>query len=408
MPRKSDDPIVFVTTPHTDPWAGSEELWAGAALDLVSGGYSVVASINHFSPLHPRHAELRERGVELWQRPRWYSWTEHPVRRLLSRARGPLIHEVKRLLAARPPTLVVFSEGNALPPLELLELCAARDAPFVTITQANKEAVWHPDDSAARYRAALAVARRCFFVSEGNRLLCEKQLAGRLGNAEIVRNPVSVPFDIVLPWPARGEGGEIRFACVGRLYPPAKGQDILFETLATDRWKGRPWRLYVYGAGAMRQGLERLAAMFGISDRVVFGGYAAVENIWAENHVLVMPSRFEGLPIAMVEAMLCGRPVIATDIAGHREIIDDGVTGFLADAPTAHSFAIALERFWERRLDAEQIGKAAAGRIRQLIPADPVRVFSDRLVGLIELVSRSAPAINARAARAICDASPPG
>jgi glycosyltransferase involved in cell wall biosynthesis len=44
------------------------------------------------------------------------------------------------------------------------------------------------------------------------------------------------------------------------------------------------------------------------------------------------------------EAMLCARPVIATDIAGHREIIEDGVTGFLANAPAAASISVALER----------------------------------------------------------------
>ena len=81
-----------------------------------------------------------------------------------------------------------------------------------------------------------------------------------------------------------------------------------------------------------------------------------------------MPSRFEGLPLAMVEAMLCARPVVATDVAGHAEIIEDGVTGFLADAPTAGSMAAALERFWERRSEAEAIGKAGAERIGQLAP----------------------------------------
>jgi glycosyltransferase involved in cell wall biosynthesis len=137
----------------------------------------------------------------------------------------------------------------------------------------------------------------------------------------------------------------------------------------------------------MRQGLERLAQKLGLSDRVVFAGFCAVEEIWASNHVLVMPSRYEGLPLAMVEAMLCARPVVATDVAGHAEIIEDGVTGFLADAPTAGSMGAALERFWARRGEAEEIGKAGARRIRQLVPSDPVRVFSEklkRLAGLTE------------------------
>jgi glycosyltransferase involved in cell wall biosynthesis len=168
------------------------------------------------------------------------------------------------------------------------------------------------------------------------------------------------------------------------LYPPAKGQDLLFEALASPLWMGRPWRLHLYGDGDMRQGLERLAAKLAISDRVIFAGFASVDKIWEANHVLLMPSRFEGLPLAMVEAMLSARPVVATDVAGHREIVQEGVTGFLADAPTASSISAALERFWMRRAEAEEIGRAGARRIRQLVPSDPVRVFSEQLQKLVD------------------------
>lgn len=129
----------------------------------------------------------------------------------------------------------------------------------------------------------------------------------------------------------------------------------------------------------MRQVLERLSQKLGLTDRVVFAGFSSVEEIWATNHVLVMPSRYEGLPLAMVEAMLCARPVVATDVAGHAEIVEDGVTGFLAVAPTVSSMSAALERFWNRRSEAEEIGRAGAHRIRQLVQQDPVRVFSDKL-----------------------------
>jgi glycosyltransferase involved in cell wall biosynthesis len=117
---------------------------------------------------------------------------------------------------------------------------------------------------------------------------------------------------------------------------------------------------------------------------VIFAGHvSSVEQIWASNHVLVMPSRFEGLPLAVIEAMLCGRPVIATDVAGHAEVIEDGVTGFLADAPTVSSMANALERFWARRAEAKKIGAAAAESIRNLVPANPARIFSDKLKELL-------------------------
>jgi glycosyltransferase involved in cell wall biosynthesis len=371
--------IVFVTTPNTDPWSGAEELWARAALNLLSRGFPVSASVTDFSPLHRRLLDLEQRGVELWLRPIWYSWSQHPWRRVASRRRGPAIHEIKRLLAPRNAALVIFSEGNALPPIEPLELCATKGIPFVTLSQANKEAVWYTDDLAERYRIVLAAARRCFFVSDGNRRLCEKQISGALDNAEVVRNPVNVSYEASPTWPPWSNNAGLRFACVGRLYPPAKGQDILFEALAQPQWAQRRWSLHLYGDGEMRQGLEALAARHGLSARVTFPGFSSVFDIWAANHVLVMPSRYEGLPLAMVEAMLCARPVIATDIAGHAEVIEDGVTGFLADAPTAGSIGAALERFWERRGEAEEMGKAGARRIRELVPPDPARVFSEKL-----------------------------
>ena len=60
------------------------------------------------------------------------------------------------------------------------------------------------------------------------------------------------------------------------------------------------------------------------------------------------------------------------------------VTGFLPDAPTFASISAALERFWARRSEAEEIGKAAARRIRQLAPPDPIRVLSDKLRTIAE------------------------
>lgn len=377
--------IIFVSAMAAAPWGGSEELWSRTARDLVSRGLTVSASVLEWSPIHPRVLDLRAQGVHLQVRPRWYSLSKHPLRWIVSRHKDAAEVEIERLVAATSPALVVLSEGGPLPPLNLLELCAARKVPFVTISQANSVGTWYSDEHANRYRVVVPNALRCFFVSRANWLLAEKQIGDPIRNAEVIWNPVNVSFDASPAWPTRGEDGELRFACVGRLHPPSKGQDILLEALATPAWQDRPWRLYLYGEGLMRQVLERLAQNLGLSDRVVFAGFAPVEEIWAANHVLVMPSRYEGLPLAMVEAMLCARPVIATDVAGHAEIIEDGVTGFLADAPTAGSMSAVLERFWERRGEAEEIGRAGARRIRQIMPPDPVRIFSERLKQLAGL-----------------------
>jgi glycosyltransferase involved in cell wall biosynthesis len=298
--------------------------------------------------------------------------------------RAPLhIADLERYVTDRRPALVVISNGDALPPVEFAEVCIARRIPFVTIGQANDYSWWPDDDLARRYREALPAALRCYFVSKANLVLVEKQIGSRLSNAEVVWNPFCIDYDAIPAWPPLGGDSEVRFACVGRLHPPSKGQDVLFEALAGRAWLDRPWRLGLYGDGPMREGLVRLAEHLGISDRVVFEGYKPVEQIWASNHALVMPSRYEGLPLAIVEAMLCGRPVVATDVAGNAEVVEDGVTGFLADAPTVGSMVRALERFWVQRCEADQIGNAGARRIRQLVPADPAQLFAQKLTQLI-------------------------
>jgi glycosyltransferase involved in cell wall biosynthesis len=294
-----------------------------------------------------------------------------------------MLADMRKRIFAKAPSLVVLSSGGALPPIELLELCISEKVPFVTIGQANLDALWPKDDDARRYRNALPAALRCYFVSKANLHLAEKQIGCAIANAEIVRNPFNIEFGASLAWPA-SPNGEVLFACVGRLHPPSKGQDILLEAFAAQDWADRNWHLTFFGEGGMKESLERLVQRLGLGDRVTFGGHASAEDIWRSNHVLVLPSRYEGLPLVIVEAMLCGRPVVATNVAGHSEVIEDGVVGFLADAPTVAGVANALERLWERRSEAQQMGKAAAVRIRQLVPPDPIKVFSEKIKKLLE------------------------
>jgi glycosyltransferase involved in cell wall biosynthesis len=379
--------IVFVSTMGGAPWAACEELWSRTALELLAEGFAVSASLLAWSPPHPRVCSLVDRGIDVRFRPRVPPLSKRAWRALTAPEHSFDALALQRLIKAKSPDLVVVSDGGVFPPIDLLELCIAGRLPFVTIGHANCDFWWPTDQVAERYRLAFSAAQRCYFVSEANRRLLEKQIGGELPNAEVVRNPFNVEFDFSPAWPNLGLGGAWRFACVARLDPESKGQDILFEVLSQPQWAARRWRLSLYGEGSKRNGLERLAQRLGISDRVAFAGFAPVEEIWARNHVLVMPSRFEGLPLAIVEAMLCGRPVVATDVAGHAEIIEDGVTGFLADAPTPASLALALERFWARRAEAEAIGMAASKRARELVPPDPVRVFARKIKVVVELAA---------------------
>ncbi len=373
--------VVFVST--MPGWFASEELWGRTAVDMARQGVSVSASVVETVPLHRRLQELKSAGIYLQVRPSHYTLWRRGWDYVFCRGKPKRLLEVDKLLRSDPPDLIVFSDGGPYPPIELLELCVSKNLPFVTIANGHSEYYWPEDQISERYRKVLRAALRCYFVSKANVRLTEMQIGCELPNAEVVWSQYNVDFNFLPPWPDMKPDEELRFACVGRLYPPHKGQDILLEALASPVWARRPWHLDLYGEGPMRHSLERLTTYLGIYDRVTFAGYVTVEDIWSKNQALIMPSRCEGLPLAMVEAMLCGRPVLATDVAGHSELIIDGVTGFLVGAPTVTSLAQGLERLWDNRANLKKMGSAGAKRIREVVPSNPIRVFSDKVMQLI-------------------------
>ncbi len=89
-----------------------------------------------------------------------------------------------------------------------------------------------------------------------------------------------------------------------------------------------------------------------------------------------------------VEAMLCGRIPIVTACGINPELVDDGVTGFLASAPTAQSFEDAMERAWERRNDWEQMGRTAAERVAQRYELNAIPAFAGILDSLLSSFCR--------------------
>jgi glycosyltransferase involved in cell wall biosynthesis len=292
------------------------------------------------------------------------------------------ILDLRRFLEERKPGLVVLSNGVCFPPIELAELFIGMKLPFATISQAN-HVDWWPDDSRARQcRTVLSAASRCYFVSHASREMAEKHIGCRLSNAEVVRNPFNVPYGSAPAWPT--EGDCLRMACVARLHPASKGQDLLLEALAQPPWDSRNWTLALYGDGPNKETLLRLTERLHLGSRVEFRGHVDdVAGIWAESHLLVLPSRYEGLPLVLVEAMLCGRAALVTNVGGNSEVVSDGTTGFIAESPTVAALQRVLERAWMQRSELQRMGEAASRSIRESVPVDPVGVFVSKLRALM-------------------------
>ena len=385
IPVNSQMPTIAIISTCIEDWGGSEELWARSIPLLQAGGLNVVVYKERINREHPRWAALARGGVglqELWT-PKW----QFLARKALLRTRkiywlesSELRRAFSRRLRADRPALVVIAQGINFDGLKFAADCITEGIGFTVICQKAVDFFWPQADERPWMTKAFMEARRIFFVSRHNRELTEEQFGVRLTNTQLIYNPVNRGEGPV-PYPANRE--VYRLACIGRLFVLDKGQDILIRLLARPKWRERPVELCFIGSGVDREGLEAMARLHGLTNVSFAGQRNDVRECWREFHALVLPSRGEGLPLVVLEAMAAGRVVVTTTAGGSREMIEDGVTGFIGDAGT-ESFDEALERAWQRREEWEAIGLAACKDLPNRLPESPAEAeFAKTLITLI-------------------------
>jgi len=263
-----------------------------------------------------------------------------------------------------------------------MEAMRAAGFRYAVIVQGAYEQFWPSDDMSKRLAEAYEQASRAYFVSEANLDLSRRQFGTSFRNAKVVRNPFNVAYDAKPPWP-RDTSEELRLACVGRLDVGTKGQDLLLQVLALPHWRHRRVRISLVGKGENENIIRQLAKHLQLDNVCLEGHVIDIEDVWRRHHGLVLPSRCEGMPLVIVEAMICARPCIVTDVGGNRELIRDDINGFLAKGPSVELLDEALNRAWNARGRLMEIGQIAARDVRAWVAEDPSEYFVQDLEAVI-------------------------
>ena len=387
--------IGIISLMDSAEWAGSEELWYAMAERALKRGIAVTVCILRPKGEHPKWKALQRQGAQLFSEGAQDSYVRSLRYRIAARtdllgarmaaAARDRLSPLRRFFATRPD-VVLISDGASIPKRSTIGILMMHLAiqPYIILSQANLGEI--PETPLRRVAASYyRNARHALFVAHDSIKATERQIVERLSNARVVRNPVNLESLEPVAWP---QTPTLRFASVGRLFCLAKGQDILFAALSDDRWRYRDWHLSLYGTGPDETYLRELAHFYAIDDRVSFCGQAEdIRAVWKSHHACLQPSRFEGTPLAMVEAMICGRPVIGTAVAGIPEWVNEGRSGFVAPSATADSFAEALERAWARREEWSAIGKDAREDALRLHDPNP----GETLLSLVIDAAESQP-----------------
>jgi glycosyltransferase involved in cell wall biosynthesis len=331
---------------------GLESVVVGLALGLHRTGVGVtVAAIVDASP--ERNALIRTLqagGVRV-----------HPIV-IPHRAYLQERREVRRLLDASRPDIVHTHGYRA----DLLDAGIARrmGIPTVTTIHGSSRMNWKTELYEAiqfrllrRFQAVVAVSRplvadlkRAGVAPDRIRLVPNAWhgLSRPLPRAA-ARNALGLPLDaFVVGW-------------VGRLIP-VKGCDVFLD--AVRRLRDPSVHAAIIGGGPERKRLERLAARYGIADRVHFHGYREdAANLFGAFDVWVLSSRSEGTPIVLFEAMAAGVPILATQVGGVGDAVSDA-EACLVPPEDAEALASCVDDIHSGRLKTEERVTAARARLR--------------------------------------------
>jgi len=345
--------LVFSTNDYG--WGGSEVALLRLA-DLLARDRRLEVSLC-MSDMRPRAALLEKTLAEgrfsfYGRDVRIYHWRSR-YRRLLERLR---------------PDFVLMGHGSLHEGRKLMQWCISLGIPFANILPLfGEHEISRLGEKFYRRRIAPLLARsQCIFSDNALTADALRRIAGgAMPWFVLLPNPPDVNREQPLDWP--DEGGGLRLMMMARLTPWHKGLDLLVDVLSKEKWRHRDLTVDIYGEGEYRPALERARDRSGakISLKGIVEDYAG--EIHA-HHGGMFTSRMEGLPLTLVSYMLCNRMVVSTAVGGIPEYVVDGVSGYLAEEPTAESIDRALERAWNDRAHWRERGEEAGRIVRGKIP----------------------------------------
>jgi GalNAc-alpha-(1->4)-GalNAc-alpha-(1->3)-diNAcBac-PP-undecaprenol alpha-1,4-N-acetyl-D-galactosaminyltransferase len=178
------------------------------------------------------------------------------------------------------------------------------------------------------------------------------------------------PTDLRLPAPTIVAGGRL---------VPQKGLDVLFRAFAARRDELQGWRIALLGEGSARRSLEQLARSLGIDDRIDWPGHVPEPYAYfMAADIFVLPSRYEGMPNSLLEAMSCGLPVVVSDAsAGPLEVVEHEKTGLIVPCDDVEALGAAIARLARNPELRRSLGAAGAATVQPFTASQSLATWTE-------------------------------
>lgn len=194
----------------------------------------------------------------------------------------------------------------------------------------------------------------CTFCTEQNLQDARKAVRTDMPNSSVIGNFVDTsrftpPLDKI-------KNDHWQLSCVARYETKAKGQTLLLKALSSKDLIRLPWRLNLVGAGPDEEQLKQLVRNQKMEERVAFFETDDVEHLLHQTDLFVLPSNWEGLSFALLEAMSSGLPCVVSRVAGQDALVKAAGCGWSFEANDQHALIASLAQAFERRDKAAEMG----------------------------------------------------
>lgn len=347
---------------------------------LLKAGHQVFWLVAPIDADNPDVCRLAQMGAHVEALPEWspnFIRLKKIRKRLRSFCLGqPLLFDK---VHAFNPDHVFVNQGAtwcALQP-DLFEVLEAWQRRYSLICHLGQADGFPKGISQQKGRQLMRQAKRVYFNSRWTQRMAEEQIDEKINNSKSFQLPLRFAISQALEWPACDRP---RIGMVNRIDIYHKGLDLAVEAAAVLKKQGIQFGITIVGRGGDEDKLRNLIQDHGLENEVKMEPYTEnLEEFWRRHEILLLPSRYEGLAVSMLEAMGFGRPVLRTPYGGAEEWMEDGINGYLCPAPEVPLLCATMRRALAERDRWEEMGRRAHEKVKACLDPNPARVFLESL-----------------------------
>lgn len=373
--------ISVLTTIRHLPWGAPGQCVATLVDEMLRSGHAVQWLVVGADLDHPEVIRLQKLGAQVKKLPdpppRYVKW-KWLRRKLFSLTSGTEL--LDDIISKFEPDHIFVNQGGtwcALEP-EIWHTLHTKKKRYSLICHLGSPGEMPAGVQMEKAKQLALGAKKIYFNSHWTQQCAEKQIGQDLNDAVKFQLPVRFSFAEPLAWP---EVVIPKIGMVNRIDIQHKGLDLAVEAAAILKKKGLSFTITIAGRGENEKELLDLIRRHGVESEVKMVPYTEdLQKFWSEHELLLLPSRYEGLAVSMLEAMGFGRPVIRTPFGGCEEWMEEGVNGWICPEAGVAALADTLRKAIRLRPRWREMGVAAHQKVKKDLDPRPGRVFLESLV----------------------------